>query len=111
MVASFFVPGLDAVGITEFSLDSAASCAFGVSINRSLSLCPKTMSGSVYICIYICAISDLSSAIMYLYIYIYMTRAQPSANYILVVVVVCADVTAMGRPTFSSMCGIPAALG
>ena len=99
MVASFFAPGLVAVGITEFSLDSAASCAFGVSINRSLSLCPKTMSGSVYICIYICAISDLLSA------------AHPSANYIVVVVVVCADANAMGRPTFSSMCGIPAAVG
>ena len=73
-------------------------------------LSPK-MSGSVYIYVYICAISDLLSAIMYLYIYIYMTRAQPSANYILVVVVVCADVNAMGRPTFSSMCDIPAAVG
>ena len=110
-VASFFVPGLDAVGITEFSLDSAASCAFGVSINRSLSLCPKTMSGSVYIYVYIYVLLATYHLLLCIYIYIYMTRAHPSANYIVVVVVVCADANAMGRPTFSSMCGIPGAVG
>ena len=113
-VASAFLPMLVAVGITAFNLEHAANCASGdvkltVSINRSH--CPKTMSGSVYIYVYICAISDLLSSIMYLYIYIYMTRAHPSANYIVVVVVVCADAGAMVRPTCSSRCGIPGAVG
>ena len=102
-VASAFLPMLVAVGITAFNLEHAANCASGdveltVSINRSH--CPKTMSGSVYISMYIYVLLATYYLLLCIYIYIYMTRAHPSANYIVVVVVVCADANAMGRPTF-----------
>ena len=115
MDAAAFVPALVAVGRPAFNLERAANCASGylqltgwTSINRSH--CPQKWA-ALPIYMYTYALLATYYLLLCIYIYIYMTSAQPSANYILVVVVVCADVNAMGRPTFSSMCDIPAAVG
>ena len=43
-----------------------------------MAMSQKKSEDSASVCLYICAISDLLSAIMYLYVYIYMTSASIS---------------------------------